>query len=190
MSEKKQRRSWTPDEKTEIVLAGLRGDRSVRDVCREHVISETQYYLQPTRGLGRRRLPGEHVRQNDRDCRYSFRGEHNNGEQQFMSELRRDREIRSDGELRVLQAIRSGGPHLFRTVEVIIEEGEVRTIRTTTNRTETEKLTDILSEHAFQKLVVTKRHGVVIAIEQQATQKISSNEPPARTKKGAPCDAD
>ena len=44
MSEKKQRRSWTPDEKTEIVLAGLRGDRSVRDVCREHVISETQYY--------------------------------------------------------------------------------------------------------------------------------------------------
>ena len=104
-----------------------------------------------------------------------------------MSELRRDREIRSDGELRVLQAIRSG---VFRTVEVIIEEGEVRTIRTTTNRTETEKLTDILSEHAFQKLVVTKRHGVVIAIEQQATQKISSNEPPARTKKGAPCDAD
>ena len=44
MSEKKQRRSWTPDEKAEIVLAGLRGDRSVRDVCREHEISETQYY--------------------------------------------------------------------------------------------------------------------------------------------------
>ena len=44
MSEKKQRRSWTPDEKAEIVLAGLRGDRSVRDVCREHEISETQFY--------------------------------------------------------------------------------------------------------------------------------------------------
>ena len=44
MSEKKQRRSWTPDEKAEIVLAGLRGDRSVRDVCREHEISEAQYY--------------------------------------------------------------------------------------------------------------------------------------------------
>lgn len=40
MSEKKQRRSWTPDEKTEIVLAGLRGDRSVRDVCCEHEISK------------------------------------------------------------------------------------------------------------------------------------------------------
>lgn len=44
MSEKKRRRSWTPDEKTEIVLAGLRGDRSVRDVCREHEISEAQFY--------------------------------------------------------------------------------------------------------------------------------------------------
>ena len=44
MSEKKQRRSWTPDEKAEIVLAGLRGDRSVRDVCREHEISETLFY--------------------------------------------------------------------------------------------------------------------------------------------------
>ena len=44
MSEKKQRRSWTPEEKTEIVLAGLRGDRSVRDVCREHEIAETLFY--------------------------------------------------------------------------------------------------------------------------------------------------
>lgn len=44
MSEKRQRRSWTPEEKTEIVLAGLRGDRSVRDVCREQGISETLYY--------------------------------------------------------------------------------------------------------------------------------------------------
>lgn len=44
MSEKKQRRSWTPDEKTEIVFAGLRGDRSVRDVCREYEITEASYY--------------------------------------------------------------------------------------------------------------------------------------------------
>jgi len=44
MSEKKQRCSWTPDEKAEIVLAGLRGDRSVRDVCREHDITEASFY--------------------------------------------------------------------------------------------------------------------------------------------------
>jgi transposase len=31
-------------EKAEIVLAGLRGETSVRDVCREHEISETLYY--------------------------------------------------------------------------------------------------------------------------------------------------
>ena len=43
MSETK-RRQFTPEQKTEIVLAGLRGDRSVRDVCRHYEISETQYY--------------------------------------------------------------------------------------------------------------------------------------------------
>ena len=43
MSESK-RRQFTPEQKTEIVLAGLRGDRSVRDVCRHYEISETQYH--------------------------------------------------------------------------------------------------------------------------------------------------
>ena len=36
MSEKRKYRQFEPDQKAEIVLAGLRGDRSVRDVCREH----------------------------------------------------------------------------------------------------------------------------------------------------------
>jgi transposase-like protein len=44
MSEKKKYRSFTPEQKAEIVLAGLRGDRTVRDVCREHEIAETLYY--------------------------------------------------------------------------------------------------------------------------------------------------
>jgi transposase len=44
MSEKRKYRSFTPEQKTEIVLAGLRGDRSVRDVCREYEIAETLYY--------------------------------------------------------------------------------------------------------------------------------------------------
>ena len=44
MSEKRKYRTFTPDQKLEIVLAGLRGDRSVRDVCREHGIAETLYY--------------------------------------------------------------------------------------------------------------------------------------------------
>ena len=37
-------RKFTAKQKLEIVLAGLRGDRSVRDVCREHEIAETLYY--------------------------------------------------------------------------------------------------------------------------------------------------
>ena len=44
MSEQRKYRSWTAQQKLEIVLAGLRGDRSARDVCREHGISETLYY--------------------------------------------------------------------------------------------------------------------------------------------------
>jgi len=31
---RKQYRSWTAQEKIEIVLAGLRGDRSVKEFCR------------------------------------------------------------------------------------------------------------------------------------------------------------
>ena len=44
MSEKRKYRQFTPGQKAEIVLAGLRGDRSVRDVCREYEIAETLYY--------------------------------------------------------------------------------------------------------------------------------------------------
>ena len=44
MSEKRKYRTFTPDQKAEIVLAGLRGDRTVRDICREHEIAETLYY--------------------------------------------------------------------------------------------------------------------------------------------------
>ena len=44
MSEKRKYRTFTPEQKAEIVLAGLRGDRTVRDICREHSIAETLYY--------------------------------------------------------------------------------------------------------------------------------------------------
>lgn len=44
MSEKRKYRTFTPDQKAEIVLAGLRGDRTVREICREYEIAETLYY--------------------------------------------------------------------------------------------------------------------------------------------------
>ena len=36
MSEQRKYRSCTAQLKIEIVLAGLRGDRTVKEVCREH----------------------------------------------------------------------------------------------------------------------------------------------------------
>ena len=44
MSESRKYRKFTVQQKLEIVLAGLRGDRSIKDVCREHQIAETLYY--------------------------------------------------------------------------------------------------------------------------------------------------
>ncbi|HWW66466.1 MAG TPA: transposase [Solirubrobacterales bacterium] len=44
MAEQRKYRKFTAQQKLEIVLAGLRGDRSVRDVCREHEIAEALYY--------------------------------------------------------------------------------------------------------------------------------------------------
>jgi transposase len=44
LSEQRKYRQFTPEQKAEIVLAGLRGDRSVREVCRAYQIAETLYY--------------------------------------------------------------------------------------------------------------------------------------------------
>jgi transposase-like protein len=39
-----RRRNWSTEEKQTIVLEGLRGMRSVAEICREHQISQTLYY--------------------------------------------------------------------------------------------------------------------------------------------------
>ena len=61
---KKQYRSWTVQQKLEIVLAGLRGDRSVAEVCREHQISDTLFYSWRDKLLegGAERLAGKEER--------------------------------------------------------------------------------------------------------------------------------
>jgi transposase-like protein len=41
LSEQRKDRQFTPEQKAEIVLAGLRGDRRVREGCREDQIAET-----------------------------------------------------------------------------------------------------------------------------------------------------
>jgi transposase len=64
LSEKKKYRTWTVPQKLEIVLAGLRGDRSAAEVCREHQISENLFYAWREKLLegGAERLSGKEER--------------------------------------------------------------------------------------------------------------------------------
>ena len=64
-------RKFTAQQKLEIVLAGLRGDRSVKDICREHEIAETLYYSWRDKLLegGREQLSGKEERQGERELK-------------------------------------------------------------------------------------------------------------------------
>lgn len=39
-----KRRVWTPEQKLQIVLEGLRGQGSVAELCNRHEICQAQYY--------------------------------------------------------------------------------------------------------------------------------------------------
>ena len=76
LSEQRKYRSWTAQQKIEIVLAGLRGDRTVKEVCREHEISETLYYGWRDKLLegGRELLAGKDERNGEKELRRKIRG--------------------------------------------------------------------------------------------------------------------
>ena len=71
MSESRKYRKFTAQQKLEIVLAGLRGDRTVREVCREHQVSETQYYgwRDQLLAAGARRFAGKDERVGEGELR-------------------------------------------------------------------------------------------------------------------------
>ena len=71
LSEQRKYRTWTARQKIAIVLAGLRGDRTVKEVCREHQISDTLYYAWRDKLLeaGRERFAGKEERQGERELR-------------------------------------------------------------------------------------------------------------------------
>src|SRR6266508_2010172 len=73
--QRKQYRSWTAQQKIAILLAGLRGDRSVKEVCREHEISDTLYYGWREKLLegGREALAGKEERSSERELRRKIR---------------------------------------------------------------------------------------------------------------------
>ena len=75
MSEQRTYRKFSAQKKVEIVLAGLRGDRSVRDVCREHEISENLYYSWRDKLLegGAPALNGKDERQAEKELRKRIR---------------------------------------------------------------------------------------------------------------------
>lgn len=66
-----QRKQRSAQQKLEIVIAGMRGDRSVRDVCREHDVAEALYYSWRDKILegGKAALAGKDERRGERRCR-------------------------------------------------------------------------------------------------------------------------
>jgi transposase len=75
MSEQRKYRTFTAQQKIEIVLAGVRGDRSIKEVCREHEIAETLYYSWRDRLLegGRTALAGKEERSGEKELRKRIR---------------------------------------------------------------------------------------------------------------------
>jgi transposase len=68
-------RKFTARQKLEIVLAGLRGDRSVKDLCREHEIAETLYYSWRDKLIegGSQALAGADERQGEQELEEKIR---------------------------------------------------------------------------------------------------------------------
>jgi transposase-like protein len=82
LSEQREHRSWTAEQKIEIVLAGLRGDRSAKEVCREHEISDTLFYSWRDKLLagGREAPAGKEERWPPRAVRYYGRNTRSRGQ--------------------------------------------------------------------------------------------------------------
>ena len=75
LSEQRKYRTFTAQQKIEIVLAGLRGDQSIKEVCREHEIAETLYYNWRDKLLegGRTALAGKEERSGEKELKKKIR---------------------------------------------------------------------------------------------------------------------
>ena len=75
MSEQRKYRTWTAQQKIEIVIAGLCGDRSIKEVCREHEIAETLDYSWRDKLLegGKAALAGKEERTGEKELRRKIR---------------------------------------------------------------------------------------------------------------------
>jgi transposase len=75
VAEQRKYRKFTAKQKAEIVLAGLRGEVSIKEVCREHEIAETLYYSWREKLLegGQAALAGKDERNGERELRKKIR---------------------------------------------------------------------------------------------------------------------
>ena len=75
MAEQRKYRTFSAQQKIEIVLAGVRGDRSIKEVCREHEIAETLYYSWRDKLLegGRAALAGKEERGGEKELKRRIR---------------------------------------------------------------------------------------------------------------------
>ena len=71
MGEQRKYRTFTAQQKLEIVVAGLRGDVSVKELCRQHEFAETLYYSWREKLLagGREALAGKEERRGERELK-------------------------------------------------------------------------------------------------------------------------
>ncbi len=75
MAEQRKYRTFSAQQKIEIVLAGVRGDRSIKEVCRDHEIAETLYYSWRDKLLegGRAALAGKEERSGEKELKRRIR---------------------------------------------------------------------------------------------------------------------
>ena len=75
MSEQRKYRTFTAEQKLEIVLVGLRAEVTVKELCRSHGIAETLYYTWREQLLagGREALAGKEERQGERELKRRVR---------------------------------------------------------------------------------------------------------------------
>lgn len=75
MAEQRKYRTFSAQQKIEIVLAGVRGDRSIKEVCRDHEIAETLYYSWRDKLLegGRAALAGKEERGGEKELKRRVR---------------------------------------------------------------------------------------------------------------------
>ena len=71
LSEQRKYRTFTAQQKLEIVVAGLRGGVTVKELCRQHEIAETLYYSWREKLLegGREALAGKEERRGERELK-------------------------------------------------------------------------------------------------------------------------